>query len=195
VRKRASLSESIVFSSEESTSAVFHAALIEQLVFNDLPDYRGGVFEGWVVNVESSGTSRYSWLGFNSFAEYNGHYYGATPEGVYLLEGEDDAGTDIEAFVLSRSTDFGVPVDKHVLEGYVNSRGDNNLLFKTVIEDLTVYTYDLSVDDEALARRRVSLGRGASAVYWQFAIQNFEGGDFEADSFSVYVAGLKRRFR
>ena len=54
-----------------------------------------GVFESYVLTGAKSEPSIYSAFNFNSYAKYRGQYYGAGMDGVYLLEGSDDAGDDI----------------------------------------------------------------------------------------------------
>ena len=45
----------------------------------------------------------------NSFVEIDGKYYGASSDGLYLLEGSDDAGAPIDASFGFGQLDFGTP--------------------------------------------------------------------------------------
>jgi len=60
-------------------------------------DDDGGVIETelsetWAITTQSWHPSMYSNWGFNSYIEIDGQYYGAKADGIYLLEGENDAG-------------------------------------------------------------------------------------------------------
>ena len=67
-----------------------------------------GLNEVFCMNL-SGATTRYESYEFNSFMRIGGKCYGANPEGLFLLEGEDDAGQPIEASFGFGQQDFGSP--------------------------------------------------------------------------------------
>ena len=56
-----------------------------------------GVTKGVSLNTVNFSISEYVNYGFNSFAEIDGQMFGANENGLYLLDGSDDAGTNIVA--------------------------------------------------------------------------------------------------
>jgi hypothetical protein len=73
-----------------------------------------GVFETYVLTGARSEPSIYSNFSFNSYAKYRNQYFGAGPEGVYLLEGEDDAGDDIHSGIRIGPINFGTDREKRL---------------------------------------------------------------------------------
>ncbi len=66
-----------------------------------------GVFETYVLTGFRQEPSIYSGFNFNSYARHRGQYYGAKEDGIYLLEGEDDAGAEIHSGVRLSPANFG----------------------------------------------------------------------------------------
>jgi len=54
-----------------------------------------GGYETWVLTGNEHEPSIYTGFNFNSYATFQGRYYAAGPDGLYLLEGEDDDGVEI----------------------------------------------------------------------------------------------------
>ena len=78
----------------------------------DVPD--DGVFETLVLTGARSEVSVYSNFKFNSYAKYGGKYYGATQDGIFLLEGDDDAGIQIHTGAKIGPTNFGTDREKRL---------------------------------------------------------------------------------
>jgi hypothetical protein len=78
----------------------------------DVPD--DGVFETLVLTGARNEVSIYSNFKFNSYAEYGGKYYGATQDGIFLLEGEDDAGAFIHTGARIGPTNLGTDREKRL---------------------------------------------------------------------------------
>jgi len=78
----------------------------------DVPD--DGVFETLVLTGARGEVSVYSNFKFNSYAKYGGKYYGATQDGIFLLEGEDDAGAFIHTGARIGPTNLGTDREKRL---------------------------------------------------------------------------------
>jgi hypothetical protein len=78
----------------------------------ELPDE--GVFETLVLTGSQSEVSIYSNFNFNSYAKYGGKYYGATQDGIFLLEGKDDAGAPIHSGAQIGPVNFGTDREKRL---------------------------------------------------------------------------------
>ena len=160
-----------------------------------------GEYVAWVLNTEGKGVSTYQNYPFNSFMKLGGKYYGAMSDGLYLLEGEDDAGTDIAARIRLGVTDMNTRKLKRVPEAYIGYKSDGNLLLRVIVTD------DHSGDKVALEylmrpRPAVALresrfepGRGVNVVDWDFEIENINGADFDLAEVEFHPLITTRRTR
>ncbi len=172
--------------------------LVEEEVFASTSFvYDGETYTGVVVNTENMARSEYLGFNFNSMCSFNGRYYGAKSDGIYLLEGDNDDGAGIDAAIKLGITDFGSRQNKRVQDAYLGLRNDGNMVLKvnTRAPDGTLqqHLYELSDNSEALDQTRVKIGKGLKAVYWQFELVNKDGADFELDHLTFYPLALTRR--
>jgi len=70
--------------------------------------------ETLVLTGAMSEPSVYSNFLFNSYAVFGGRYYGAKPDGVYLLEGSDDAGDSIHSGLRIGPHNLGIDRQKRL---------------------------------------------------------------------------------
>jgi hypothetical protein len=73
-----------------------------------------GIFDTLVLTGFRNEPSLYSNFPFNSYAKFRDKYYGANQTGIYLLEGEDDAGEEIHPGVRIGPTNFGTQRQKRL---------------------------------------------------------------------------------
>lgn len=149
-------------------------------------------YNAWVVNTHTLGLSRYSGYNFNSISEG----LGAREDGIYLLEGADDAGTPIEALIRTGFIDFGMTAKKSNPYAYLTATVDGRLLLKVrtsqdgaKVEDWYEMTEAQSTTDNS----RFQIGRGLKARFWQYELANVNGADFEAADLRIPVVLTKRR--
>ncbi len=147
--------------------------------------------ETWVVNTESSASTRYDSYGFNSFAAIGGQHYGCRADGIYLLEGADDAGRPIEAGVNFGQHDFGTQALKSMDAVYVGV-SSTGALFLKVGDGENEYTYKARRNDERMKTQRFDTGRGLRSNFFTFELTN-EDDAFELDSVTFNVVASKRR--
>lgn len=190
----ADVTDEIAFEDELSSSGIFSADVTDLITFDDFVRALGQLLQGWTLNVETDAASRYVWSAFNSFTEFEGRYYGAADDGLHELTGDTDAGVEIEAFILTGVGDHGVPQEKRVTRAYVGIRANGSMMLKTVSDEDDIAVYDLVSTGGDLAAVRVKLSQGKESVYWQYALQNVDGADFELESVKVLPIVLSRRF-
>lgn len=154
------------------------------------------VFDGeshvWVLNAETGASSRYDNYGFNSFGQLDGRYVGAKSDGLYLLEGDDDAGLPIQAMVDFGKTDFGSSTLKSVPTAYLGAASNGKLVLKVIVEGAEHY-YTARDSSTQLQQQRIDLGRGLRANYFAFQLHNHAGDDFELDSIEFVPLASSRR--
>jgi len=155
------------------------------------------IYWAYVLNTESKAASNYINFPYNSFALIDGKYYGARDNGIYLLEGADDAGTQIDAHIRSGLLDFDSTYLKRLKYAYIGYTTDGQVLLKIIDTADGVKTerhYELvqqTADTYREARRK--LGGGVKSRYWGFELANIDGADFDLESIQFMPIMLTRR--
>lgn len=146
----------------------------------------------WVWHADAEGSTRYRSYPFNSFAEIGGRYYGASSDGVFLLEGENDAGAPIRASIDLGQLDFGTAERKTITQCYLGVSAKGNLFLKVIAEGQE-YVYKTRNFSEHMQQQRITTGKGLRTNYITAQFFNEDGADFEIDTVRFVVADLKRR--
>lgn len=172
-----------------------NAAVDTPLIFGSGPAGGGAAEDNqvWVVNLTNSATSTYENFAFNSFATLGGRYYGVRSEGLYLLEGDTDAGSPIRASVSFGKQDFGTPNKKNMTRAYVGASSTGTLLLKIITANGSEHIYTARAAAAFQREQRFDVGRGIQANYFTFELFNKNGCDFELDSVAFYAAEFNRR--
>jgi hypothetical protein len=139
----------------------------------------------WVVS-EAGQTSRYEGYAFNSFGKFNGQYYGAKEDGIYLLEGDTDQGEPVRASVNFGKQNFGTALKKHVSNCYLGVSSSGKMYLK-VTADGNEYVYQARGSSEEMEMQRVDIGRGIRANFLIFELFNNDGCDFDLASVEFVV--------
>ena len=147
--------------------------------------------EAWAVNTATSASTRYDSYGFNSFASFGGKHYGAKADGVYLLEGVNDAGQPIASGVSLGHHDFGTQSLKHISAVHVGL-SSTGALFLKVGDGVNSYTYRARRTDPRMKVQRFDTGRGLRANYFTFDLTS-DSDAFELDSVRFEVLSSQRR--
>lgn len=152
--------------------------------------------ECWVVNWDTGAASRYEGYDFNSFATIDGQPYGLRSDGLYLLDGDDDAGEPIRAsFSLGERT-FGIPGLKRMEQVYAGMSSTGRMFLKVRYQNEAgpqEFIYAARRSDEYQRMQRFDVGRGIKAHFLTFEIYNNDGCDFELDTVEFIVANMSRR--
>jgi hypothetical protein len=160
-----------------------------------------GEYLAWVVNAESKGLSTYNNYPFNSFAKVGQRYLGAGHDGLYWLDGANDAGTGIHAYIRSGLQAFGTRRLKRIPEAFIGYTSDGTLLLKAIVideetQDKSVAIYRLPMRRAVgLTPNRFKLGRGLDSVDWAFELHNVDGADFDLASIEFRPIFMSRRTR
>ena len=147
--------------------------------------------EAWAVNKANNASTRYDSYGFNSFASFGGKHYGAKADGVYLLEGANDAGRPIASGVSFGQHDFGTQALKHISAVHVGV-SSTGALFLKVGDGVNSYTYRARRTDPRMKVQRFDTGRGLRANYFTFDLAS-DSDAFELDSVQFEVLASQRR--
>jgi hypothetical protein len=153
------------------------------------------VFAAWVVNPATIGASRYDNFPFNSMALAYNTYYAAADDGIYLMEGGDDAGASIAASVKLGLSNFGERRHKRINDVFLGVHTSGRLVLKVTADESgarTEYWYNVVQhgDDD---NHRVKCGKGLKGAYFAFELVNVDGADFDLDNLQLYPLTLSRR--
>ena len=152
----------------------------------------GKDFIVYALNTQTSGVSKYDNYPFNSM--YGN--YAAAYDGIYELEGSDDAGTAIQSVIRTGLMNFGTSMLKQVVYAYLGLAADGRMVMKTVAADRgnkKERWYEFRPRNDAFDTTRVKFGRGITSRYWQFELINLDGTDFELESIELLPIALNRR--
>lgn len=190
--------EGLVLGEAGNSAAEAVSALATALRFGLRITLDDGEYTAWVLNTESKHLSSYANFPINSFAEIGGKVYGAGAEGIYLLEGADDAGEPVAAKLRFALSDYGTGKQKRMSAAYLGYTATSDLLLRVIhtddYGDKTSYTYRMNASTAlAPVNGRATFGRGVKSAYFAFELVNVDGGMFDIDTMTAYPLVLERR--
>ena len=141
------------------------------------------------MNLFNQAIATYSSYEFNSIANFNGRYLGATGTKIYSLVGDTDKGTQIDSTIKTGPMDFGSKQTKYIRDVWLTYRTDDHLaLVFSVDEDAsTEVQRDTVQTSEELQEEKIKVPRGLKGRYWTIELKNLLGADFDIDKLEVMV--------
>ncbi len=151
------------------------------------------VYQGVAMNMRNKAITTYSGYDFNSLAVLGDKTYGANENGVYLLEGSTDNGTNIDAYVKTGTVDLHDPTVQRIVDAWLSGRVDVGGVF-TVYEDEETEgsSEDVMIDDALAHDERVKLPQGLKGRFVAFEFANSNGSDFDLTGLTVRTRDLGR---
>ncbi len=153
-----------------------------------------------ITNVEvgeptAKATTQRTNYPFNSFFEMGGEYFGLSSDGLFTLGGDDDNGTDIDAYIRTGDTDLGDNGIKQSGYTYLSMETDGSVYLKvTQNKDATrVRTYAITPDTTKHHVHREKLVKGDEAVLWGFEFGNVDGSNFSLTMMEARFKFLQHR--
>jgi hypothetical protein len=141
------------------------------------------------ANIGNGAHSRFTSYAYKAFFQYASLWYGVNASGVFLLSGDDDNGTDIDAYTLSPDADFGDPRQKTCDSVYAQVRTDGEMQLDLYVDGVEIATELPFVGPPAVTtgirRMRAKLPMGAKGTHWQYKLSNVEGARFTAFSLTA----------
>ncbi len=150
----------------------------------------------WVVNQNTGAPARYENYDFDAFAKLGEDYLGARGDAIYLLDGDDDAGADIDAIATIGLTDLEEPLLKRVTAAYlgVSSSGQIHLTLTTDQAQVSG-PYELRQPSVGHKTERSKFKRGIKSRYWQIDIENADGDDVKIDGLELETETVRGRLK
>lgn len=197
------LTDAVALGDAVAQNSFLVSRLNDGVVLYSLLRFRGEQYQVWSMSPDTEAVWKYVNFNFNSFAKFDGRYYGANEDGLYELVGDTDAGEPIEAYVRTGLMDFGTGRLKQMSRAYLGYTASGALVLKVTtvasegafkgqkVEDW----YELTRTQEAYREGRIPIGRGLESVYWQFEIRNKLGADFSTDNIKLFPLITARRIK
>jgi hypothetical protein len=146
--------------------------------------------ETWVVNLETTASSRYGNYGFRAFDMTPWGAVGVAEDGLYLLEGADDAGLPVQGGIAMADRSFGTRAEKKIDAVYIGVSADQLLTLK-VEADGEIQYYQAKGRTGWLGEQRFTPGKGLVDNFWSFTLLG--DAPFEVESIEFNVLVLSRR--
>lgn len=121
-----------------------------------------------VTNTATMETTTYSNFTFDEVIKFNGRHYGVKNDGIYLLEGENDGGSEITGSFLTNKNHLGTQLLKKGAYIFIDS--DNPTELTAIADDISSPAYQAEY-----AGKRTKIGRGIVGRYWAFTMKNLTG--------------------
>lgn len=179
-----------ILSDDFSLSMIFRPEIVENLTITGLLAIPGQGLTTWTVNTRTGAVTEYENFAFNSFAQSGVHYLGATEDGLYALDGDDDAGTSIISHLKSGYAQFGGSRFTSFKAAYLGMRGEGEFFLKLETGDGKTYTYKSVIQNQETTK--VRLGKGLRARYFAFELIT-TGQDFDLDNIEFIPLIANRR--
>lgn len=144
----------------------------------------------WAVNTRSGAVTEYTNYDFNSFARVGMRYLGASATGLYELDGDDDAGTDIIADLKGGFLQFNGSRFAGMKAVYLGVRGGGEFFLKLEAASGETYTYKVIAED--METTKVWIGKGLRHRYLAYELIS-TGQDFDLESIEFVPMLAQRR--
>lgn len=146
------------------------------------------------MNTVINAVTEYTGFRFNSYAQINGAYYGAGPDGLVRLDGTDDAGTNIDWKVRTGQIDDKQTGLKRMPEVVMGLRASGPVRVRVYPDDNQFFDYMLpNVKTDTLRQHRVKVGKGMESRYFAVELQGTSNAAIELDSFQMNLTPTTRR--
>jgi hypothetical protein len=169
------------------------ALMQSNITFSGTQPVFGLASSAWALNCDTQASSRYEQFNFNSMNTFDGGYFGTKADGVYQLEGADDAGTAIQSMVSFGKQTFKSMAKKRLSNAYIGVSSSGTMYLK-VIADGVEYIYQSRRDGDGFSTAmRFDIGKGIRANYLEFELYNGTGADFDLASAEFVAVPTERR--
>lgn len=151
----------------------------------------------WSMNTETFESTNYLNFDFDSLVSFEDRPYGVTSAGIFLLEGNDDDGTNIDARLLTGISDRGLENLKEVDHFYL--QGEFRRLVFQLYPDgqrrLREYPLERVSNSSGVVHARAKGARGLRTRTLQMGLRNRGGRDFVIDKLGLLIRQLTRNTR
>jgi len=185
--------EGAVLTDAELLQGIYQGVIVEGAVVTAAYVSPDGTFTTWAINTRTNAVSEYQNWVFNSFAKMGHKYLGMARDGLYELDGVDDEGASIPAYVKSGLFQPGGSRYSSFKAAYLGMRIDStvqDVFLKIILGNDTEYVYKVAVQD--MHTTRVNFGKGLRSRYYAWELMT-TGEDFDLESVTFIPLVASRR--
>ena len=187
---RATVAETVGIDDIDVLQMLFSPVVAEGIEITGAFVSPSGSVTTWAVNTNTGAVTEYTNYDFNSFAQLGRRYLGASSTGLYVLDGDTDAGTSIISKLKSGLIQFTGSRFTGFQAAYIGMRGGGDVLLKLVTGDGLERVYRVTTND--MRTTKVLMGKGIRARYFSFELET-TGQDFDLDTVEFAPIMAQRR--
>ena len=156
-------------------------ALLDKINMTGLYVSPSGTATTWAINTRTNAVTEYTNYNFNGFAQFGKTYIATASTGIYELDGESDAGSNIIADIISGYMQLNATKLSGLKGVYLAVRGQGLWYLKLIAGTGQEYVYRLKTQP-GLMNAKVNVGKGLRQRYLAFQLTSIDGADFDLDS-------------
>jgi hypothetical protein len=152
--------------------------------------------KGFAMNLVNWAVTEYEGYPFNSFAYFNGLQLGMKEDGIFVLDGPDDDGQDILAYIEGGTEDLFKKFMSRLREAWIESRQDGPLILKVMMgEEETSPVAELPIESSGrhMHEERVKFPRSLKGRFASFRLENVNGSDVDIKRIKIFLEEIQRR--
>lgn len=162
--------DSITLTETLASGGKFTHLLTDAVNFRITITLNGETYQCWSFSPDDMFASLYTNYAFNSFASLDGHDYGCNSTGgIYILEGDTDAGTTIERGIRVNYASMGTHLKKRLFHAFFGLVGEEPVL--KVITDSGEAEY-------YVVGQKSHIAKGLNGVNWELILTQIDSLDF-----------------
>lgn len=151
---------------------------------------------GWTANTDTWAMSRYAEFGINSLGVLDGKLYGASDQGIFVLDAAGSVAAGIETGAIGAEDSKTKRVNALYAGGVSSGPMQATMTSAETGDAAQSFTYPFdSRWGAAASASRCKPGRGPQSRYWTFKIENAAGDYFSMDALTVVLEPGSRRIR
>jgi len=187
------MNEGINLTEEQVLQGIFENTIEDDIVVTAgylAPD---GTYTTWAINTRTNAVTEYQNWVFNSFAKMGRKYIAASRDGLYELDGVDDDGASIPAYIGSGLFSPGQSRYSSFKAAYIGMRVKDDakdFFLKLVTGNGTEYMYQFKMQN--MHTTRVNFGKGLRSRWYAWELVT-NGAEFELDSVTFIPLVAQRR--
>lgn len=153
-----------------------------------------GDVSAWLMVPETTSMVTYSSWNFLDMVQAGDTVYAAGPNGLCVVDADDDAGKPINATLAWGYTDFGSDKTKRIDSLWFGYSALAPMRARVEVYQSGTHTYDMPEKPAAQpVNNRIRVGKRLVGRYWHIQVTNTLGGDFTIDSVSADTMSTGRR--
>lgn len=144
-----------------------------------------------VTNTVTASVTLFEAYAYNSFAFFQGSYYGAGDAGLFQL---DDAVSveSVTGTLTLGQLNFGSEMQKRCSDFFIGMHSEGNIDLTVTVDEVQVGEYVINpYNVDTIKQRRVAIGKGLKGKYWEFSLASMYL--FDYDSMNIAAVPVSRR--